>query len=330
MTMLHSLRRFQIPSTRLRVCLALCLGVVCPWTYAGKKMIKLPLLNEASITALKEHVTYLTQGRPRSVGNKDRLERAGNYIEDQFHKTGMQVGRQDYDAEGVTYTNITAVLNAQFDKVIVIGAHYDVCGDTPGADDNASGVAGMLELAKIIKPHADNIPYQVQFVAYSTEEPPYFRTGHMGSYHHAKSLSTANIKVRLMISLEMIGFFNDGQNTQRYPLKAMKLFYPNRGNFIAVVSKFGHRRFLKPLQRAFIDAGMPSRTLSAPGWVTGVDFSDHRNYWEFGYKAVMVTDSSFYRNPNYHETMDTVDTLDFERMRKVVNGVGTYVLRADF
>lgn len=279
-----------------------------------------------SSSNLKETVSFLAAGVARSVDHTDRLARAANFIEDRFKQSGYFPQRLSFQAEDHTYQNILAVLNTDKSPVIVVGAHYDVCGDQPGADDNASGVAGLLELARILKPSEKEIPYQIQFVAYANEEPPYFRTEHMGSFHHAKSLWDSGTAVKLIICLEMIGYFSDEKKSQSYPSFFMKWFYPTRGNYAAVVSEFGHGRYLTGIARAIKSQGLHSRTLSAPAFVPGIDFSDHMNYWKFGYKAVMVTDTAFYRNPNYHQPTDTPNTLDYDRMALVVKGVAAYLL----
>jgi hypothetical protein len=143
----------------------------------------------------------------------------------------------------------------------------------------------------------------------------------MGSYIHAKSMFDQRIKVRAMISLEMVGYFTDQHNSQKYPLQLMKLCYPNKGDLIAVVGNCKSRSLIKHQKRSLSKTSLPVSSLSAPSVITGVDYSDHRNYWKFGYKAVMVTDTSFYRNPNYHKATDTIDTLDFEKMKEVVKGI---------
>lgn len=194
---------------------------------------------------------------------------------------------------------------------MIVGAHYDVCGEQPGADDNASAVAGLLEIARFAKRHEAELPYRVDFVAYALEEPPFFGTTKMGSYVHAKYLYENDIKVRGMICLEMIGFFTDRKKSQRYPLPFMGLFYPGTGNFIGVVSNYGSSSFAKQVSRHLKATAVNVETLKTPSILTGVDFSDHRNYWKFGYSAVMITDTAFYRNPNYHEPSDTMETLDY-------------------
>jgi len=271
--------------------------------------------------ALERHVRMLAETlHPRSVDNPANLERAASYVLEQFRLTGAETAEQAVLADGQQYRNLIARFGPRDGPVVVIGAHYDSCGDTPGADDNASGVAGLLELARLL---AANPPaHAVELVAYTLEEPPYFRTDSMGSFRHASSLSESRRDVRLMLSLEMIGFYRDTGKSQGYPLAPLKLFYPDEGNFIAIVAPFGEfgaTRRVKALFRGASD--LPAVSINAPGFVAGVDFSDHASYWRFEMPAMMITDTAFLRNPNYHERGDTPETLDYARMAKVVRAV---------
>ncbi len=162
----------------------------------------------------------------------------------------------------------------------------------------------------------------IELVAYSLEEPPYFDTEHMGSYVHAKSLRDKNSKVKFMISMEMIGYFTDRPDSQDFPAGFLGIFYPNAGNFIAVVSGFSSLGLVRDIKSKMIrSSNIDVRSMNAPQKAFGIGLSDHRNYWVFDYPAVMVTDTSFFRNKNYHEKTDTPDTLDYERMAEVVRGV---------
>ena len=196
-----------------------------------------------SASNLRETVEYLTEIKPgRSFDNLRSLEKAGDYISGKFAEYGYQPHRQEYVADGQKYFNVIASAGKSKDEreVVVVGAHYDVAFDLPGADDNASAVAGLLEVARFAKRYEDELPCRIEFVAFTLEEPPYFRTEQMGSYVHAKSLFDKKMKVKGMICLEMIGYFTDAKNSQKYPIGLMKLFYPNEGNFIGVVSNFAN------------------------------------------------------------------------------------------
>jgi Zn-dependent M28 family amino/carboxypeptidase len=271
--------------------------------------------------ALERHVRMLAVTlHPRSVDNLANLDRAADYVLEQLRATGAETAEQPVEADGRQFRNLIARFGPRDGPVVVIGAHYDSCGDTPGADDNASGVAGLLELARLL---AGNPPaHAVELVAYTLEEPPYFRTDSMGSVWHARSLVTAKREVRLMLSLEMIGFYRDTPKSQSYPLAPLKLLYPDEGNFIAIVAPFGDfgtTRRVKALFRGASD--LPAVSINAPHYVQGVDFSDHASYWRFKMPAMMITDTSFLRNPNYHGSTDTPETLDYARMAKVVRAV---------
>ena len=277
---------------------------------------------------LYKHVESLVNTpQPRNFYNVASLDSAAAYIKAQFEEFGYTPEEQVFTVEGREYRNIIALIGPENTRRIVIGAHYDVCGDQDGADDNASAVAGLLELARVAKEHDSLLTNQIEFVAYTLEEPPNFGSKTMGSYVHAKSLKDKNVDVEVMICLEMIGYFTD-EKTQRYPLPLMGLFYPKQGNFIAVVGNGKSKQYIKKVRDAIRNnSTIVCRSLTAPSFVTGVDFSDHRNYWKFGYKALMITDTSFYRNLNYHTIYDTIDTLDFEKMAEVVKGVAGFIIK---
>ncbi len=205
-------------------------------------------------------------------------------------------------------------------KRIIVGAHYDVCGNQQGADDNASGVVGLLELSRLLK--GKKLNYRIDLVAYTLEEPPYFRSEYMGSYIHAKSLITSGADVYGMVSLEMIGYFKNEKHTQSYPIGLLSLFYGNKGNYITVVKKFGAGKFTRKFYRKYKSTkSIKTKKFAGPAVLPGVDFSDHLNYWKFGFSALMITDTSFYRNKNYHQPTDTLETLDIYKMAKVIDGV---------
>jgi Zn-dependent M28 family amino/carboxypeptidase len=270
---------------------------------------------------LERHVRELAVTfHPRSVDNPANLDRAADYVLAQLRATGAETAEQMVEADGRQFRNLIARFGPREGPLIVIGAHYDSCGDTPGADDNASGVAGLLELARLLA--QDPPKHAVELVAFTLEEPPYFRTDSMGSHWHARELQRANREVRLMLSLEMIGFYRDGEKTQAYPLSALKLLYPDEGNFIGIVAPLGDFTATRRVKALFQGASdLPVVSINAPRSLQGVDFSDHASYWHFGMPAMMITDTSFYRNPNYHEVSDTAETLDYARMAKVVRAV---------
>ena len=200
----------------------------------------------------------------------------------------------------------------------VIGAHYDVCGIQPGADDNASGVAGLLELAVLLG-RDPSLPAHFELVAYNLEEPPFFAGPQMGSAVHADALHKRGATLALMLSLEMIGYFRDERGSQSYPAPLLNLLYPSQANFIALVGRWDQRTVVKAFKASCVGtADIPVVSIAAPAALPAIDFSDHRNYWAHGYPALMVTDTSFLRNPNYHKATDSWDTLDYGRMAEVV------------
>lgn len=304
----------------------------------------------ASPARLQTHVQALSEGLPgRSFDQPEQLRSAGDYIYNQWQALGARPTRQMVTVDGKPrYFNVVLRLGPAQGQpggdapLLVIGAHYDAVRTdslaqgsqpdahthTPGADDNASGVAGLLELARLLLAHPPVQP--VELVAYTLEEPPQFRTTDMGSFVHASQLAMAGTPLRMMLSLEMIGYFDDTPGSQRYPVPGMAALYPDSGNFLAAIGQLRHfsathKTYAQLLAGAQIDlagtAPLVLRALSSPQSLRGVDYSDHQSYWQFGYPALMLTDTSFLRNPHYHRSTDTWDTLDYRRMAQVVNAV---------
>jgi len=270
---------------------------------------------------LKSNVYYLSETLPSEVEEGFRLDESAKYIFSELTQYSPNTRYQDFDVQGVTYRNVVVDIKGEIEcGTYVIGAHFDTYGDLPGADDNISGVAGLIELTRLFsknKPKCD-----LQMVAYTLEEPPYFRSEYMGSYVHAKSLYDNNIDVKAMLSLEMIGYFSDEAGSQNYPVKGMSYLYSDKGDFITLVgnmSQMGLTRLMKKAMRSVTD--LPVYSINAPAILAGIDFSDHLNYWQFDYPAIMVTDTAFNRNKNYHTKFDTADRLDYKRMAKVVDAV---------
>lgn len=268
-----------------------------------------------------EHFTKITKNKPyRNYKNIEALNTVAEYIYNEFSKHTQKTHYQEYTVDGKIYKNVICNFGNPKGKTFIIGAHYDVCGEQEGADDNASGVVALLELARQFK----NITteYNIELVAYTLEEPPYFKTQNMGSYIHAKSLKDNNREVLGMISIEMIGYFKDYKKSQDYPLGILSLFYGNKGDYITLVSKFGKGKFGRKFSKQFIaEKLIKTKKFSAPKALPGIDFSDHLNYWKFGYSALMITDTAFYRNINYHQKTDQMSTLDIKRMIDVINTI---------
>jgi len=259
-----------------------------------------------------------------------RLARAAAYVEQEFRSLGYEVHSQRFHALGDEFCNLVVELPGERESsVIVIGAHYDTVIGTPGADDNASGVAGVLELASLLQ----NVPlrHPVMFAAYANEEPPYFHSAHMGSRHHARSLKDAGRRVHLMFALEMLGFADDNLK-QVYPFPGLRRWgkYPERGNFISVVGNLRTRtlaRVVRDAMRSGSNIGVES--LAAPGFLPPLFLSDHASYWKYGFPAVMITDTAFLRNPHYHLSSDTPETLNYTFLANVVAGIAGAVQAVD-
>jgi len=273
---------------------------------------------------LKQHVKTLSEDLiPRTCERPLELQRAAHYVKNQFLEWNADTELQTYNIGNRSFSNVVSTFGGDSERAIVVGAHYDAFAALPGADDNASGVAGLLELGRALS--ATHLDSRVILIAYACEEPPYFATDGMGSYFHANSIE-ANT-VRLMISLEMIGYFSDGPDSQTFPIPGLSLLYPTTGDYAAVVGKIftlDAARLKATINR---ETTIDAYSINAPTTIVGVDFSDHRNYWSLGVPAVMVTDTAFFRNPNYHTGSDTFDTLDYEKMRAIIQGVYSYVLK---
>jgi Zn-dependent M28 family amino/carboxypeptidase len=263
---------------------------------------------------------------PRSWKQRDRLERTAEFIAGEFRAAGYQPGDQVFSFRANSYRNVIAELPGidPSAETLVIGAHYDTVETTPGADDNASGVACLLELARSCA--GSRFPGAVRFVAFVLEEPPAYRTEGMGSYHYAESLKEAGVPIGGMICLEMVGYYSDRPGSQSYPLPFFRMKYPSTGNYISFVGNMRSREFTRRMAGAFRrGTDLPVVTLNAPAVVVGIDFSDHWSFNKFGYPALMITDTAFYRNPHYHAPSDRPETLDYVRMAKVVEGLAAAV-----
>ena len=272
---------------------------------------------------LYNDVKVLTEIEPaRHYLNMDSLDRAAEYVFDEFKKLGLDPEYQHFIVDGREYKNVIGAYNKHHDERLIVGAHYDVCGDQPGADDNASGIAGLLETARMLKGNSPPLDYRIDLVAYCLEEPPYFATDDMGSAVHAKFLHDHDIKVKAMICYEMIGYFSDEPGSQNFPDPVLAKLYPHIGNFVIVVGRAGEEEFTMDVKRLMNETSpIDVQTINLPEHAYLAGLSDHRNYWKHGYKAVMIDDTSFLRNPHYHQKSDTIDTLDFDKMTEVVNGV---------
>lgn len=283
---------------------------------------------EAAMFDLRRDVEQLSWGiGARNVDNFEGLERARNYVAGQFEMAGLTPEFQEYSAAGRLVANVAAVLpgTERRDEIIVIGAHYDSISGSPAADDNASGVAVLLSLARRLR--GGSWPRTLHLVAFVNEEEPFFGTDLQGSVQYASQLHRAGAKVKGMLSLEMLGYYSQAADSQRYPFP-LSFFYPSTGNFVAFVGDVRSGLLVRQAVGAFRRvAQVPSEGAAVPAWLKGVSLSDHASFWEQGYPALMVTDTSFFRYPYYHSAEDTLDRLDYYTMARVADGL--YHVAAD-
>jgi hypothetical protein len=268
---------------------------------------------------LKAHVTGVAS-EEHNVGRREALERSARYIEAALAKLGYAVSRQEFETEGVKVRNLE-VSRGSGRQLVVIGAHYDSARDAVGANDNGSGVAALLELARLLKSFQPAEGLEIRFVFYVNEELPWFGTDKMGSYVHSKGLASEGKEVAAMLSLETIGWYSENFDSQRYPFP-FSLFYPSKGNFIGFVANLRSRALMHRVVGSFRRAvAFPSEGVAAPESIPGIGWSDQWAYWQFGWPALMVTDTAPFRYPHYHTLRDTPDKLSYERLARVVKGL---------
>lgn len=265
---------------------------------------------------LYKDVEFLTSIFPfRNYKNIESLRKAAAYIKNEFDKTGLHTEIQTWEADGNIYENVIASYLPEQKLRFVVGAHYDVYKDQPGADDNASGVAGLIELARLFSESGITPEYGIDFVSYCLEEPPFFRKKEMGSYVHSESVYSAGKEVIGMISIEMIGYYGEKQNR----LAAHE-------NFLVVSGIKKFEAFNSKLTSLLREADeIIIRKVSYADDAKNNGPSDHRNYWKFNYPGVMLLGTSKEKNPNYHKNSDTIETLDFEVMSKAVRTIANAV-----
>jgi hypothetical protein len=291
----------------------------------------LPALTAAETAlagALKADVEALAVeiGR-RNVWDPSGYAAAAAHIESALRGAGHAVSRLPFEAAGHRCENVEAVLAGVGapDEVVVVGAHYDSVRDTVGANDNASGVAALLALARGFAGRPS--PRTLRFVAFANEEPPWFQTANMGSLVYAHTCKARGDRITSMISLETIGFYCDDAGSQDYPVP-FGLCYPSTGNFVTFVGNLGSRSLVREAIAIFRETtAFPSQGGALPGWIPGIGWSDHWSFWKAGYPALMITDTAPFRYPHYHRTSDTAEKLDYERMARVVIGVERVVRR---
>lgn len=263
---------------------------------------------------------------PRNPENRESLDRTSEYIFRRWEEAGLSPRFQDFQVRGLKYRNVLVNYGPLHGPRLVLGAHYDVCGDTPGADDDASGVAAILELGRLLATQKPKLPFGIEMAAYTLEEPPFFGTSDMGSHHHARLLSETGVKVKLMLNLEMIGYFSDEPGSQEVP-HGQEGIYPSVGNFVLVVGAGGDPALTGKVQDELArNCECPVQSIHFPYTDGLAGMSDQSNFWKFGFPALMVSDSNFYRNPHYHKPSDLPETLDYTRMTQVVDALYRFLL----
>ncbi len=263
--------------------------------------------------------TLCQEFSPRDFEHTENLDRAATWIAERFREAGLEVETQEYVLSEGTYRNVVARRPGSDSTagVKIIGAHYDAYRDYAGADDNASGVAVLLELTRTLSqdtPRGDQY-----FVAFSTEEPPFFGSDDMGSHVFASSLVERNVPVDLMVALDLVGYYSDEPGSQHFPVPGLGWLYPSKGNFVAVVGDLASGTWIRRVKREMRSTrAIEVHSFRAPAALAGVDWSDHYSFRKLGLPGVLVTDTAFMRYPHYHTPLDTPDRLDYERMAQLV------------
>ena len=299
----------------------------------GKNIANAAPLSPAEITLREElRADVRTLGAEigeRNMSHYPQLNAAADFIENYFSRVGLHPRRDTYELQGKACHNIEAEIRGSSPQIVLVGAHYDSVFGAPGANDNGSGVAAMLALARRFAARASSAATAagstsstLRFVAFVNEEPPYFQTAQMGSFVYASRCKDRGDQIAAMISLETIGYFSDAPRSQTYPAPGLGLFYPTTGNFIGFVGNVRSGALLKRAIALFRDqAKIPSEGASLPAFIPGVGWSDQWAFWEHGYPGIMITDTAPFRYPHYHAATDTPDKLDYDRFALVVSGV---------
>lgn len=277
-------------------------------------------------TRLEKHVGRLAgEIGERNLWRYEALRASAGYVESAFRELGYPVAAQEFQVAGKTLRNLEAERKGSGlpEEIVVVGSHYDSVAGSPGANDNATGTAANLEIARTLA--GRRLARTIRFVAFVNEEPPFFQTEHMGSLVYARRSRALGERVVAMLSLETIGCYSDAEGSQRYPFP-FGFFYPSAGNFIGFVGNTASRELVRRAIGSFRrHAAFPSEGLAAPGWIPGIGWSDHWAFWRQGYPAAMVTDTALFRYEQYHTGEDTGDRIDYERTARVVTGLARVV-----
>jgi len=312
----------------LRIAIAVAAVLALLWWFGvkmpGKNISKAAPLSPHEV-ALREELRADVQKLAGEIGERNmwhyaQLNTAADFIEKSFSGAGLHPRRDSYEVRGQPCHNLEAEIPGARPEIHLIGAHYDSVSGSPGANDNGTGVAAMLALARRFA--ARQPKHTLRFVAFVNEEPPYFLSGEMGSFVYAGRCKAHGDKISAMISLETVGYFSDAPNSQIYPSRVLGAFYPNVGNFIGFVSNVHSRTLLRQVVALFRKhAKIPSEGAALPWFIPGVSWSDQWSFWKNGYPGIMVTDTAPFRYPYYHSAKDTPDKLDYDRFALVVSGM---------
>jgi hypothetical protein len=326
----------RILFSALCVLIAVVAVVALLWWFGmrmpGKNISKAAPLSPDEVT-LREELRADVQKLAGEIGERNmwhyaQLNAAADFIEDSFSRAGLQPRRDSYELRDQACHNIEVEIPGIRPEVLLIGAHYDSVFGSPGANDNGSGVAATLALARRFA--SRKTQHTMRFVAFVNEEPPYFLSGEMGSLVYAGRCKARGDKISAMISLETIGYFSDAPHSQTYPSPGLGIFYPKVGNFIGFVSNVHSRTLLRRVIGLFRKhANIPSEGAALPAFIPGVSWSDQWSFWRNGYPAIMVTDTAPFRYPYYHSANDTPDKLDYDRFTLVVSGMEKVIEELD-
>jgi Zn-dependent M28 family amino/carboxypeptidase len=321
------------------VSLLVFIAVFCLWAYKAmidiRPEVKRPTLDahvrqgvDELEPLLKAHITVLADEiGPRNIFVPDKLNAAADYIRTFWEKIGYQVSAQTFSVQNVECQNLAIEILGRSNpgEIVVVGAHYDTISWAPGANDNGSAVGALLELSRLFSTESPS--RTLRFVAFTNEEPPFFKTGSMGSLVYAKACQKKEENIVSMVCLETIGYYRDEPKTQKYPFP-FSSFYPDAGNFIAVVGNLRSKRLVKSFARHFMEeSDFPVECVATFGFLTGIDWSDHWSFWHCGYPAVMITDTALFRYPYYHSSEDTSDKIDYHSLARVTHGAYAALLR---
>jgi Zn-dependent M28 family amino/carboxypeptidase len=315
------------------VSLIVFIAVFCLWAY--KAMIDIrPNVDRPKLGKYAHQVIDDIEGRvelhvrtladeigPRDVFVPDKLNAAADYIRTFWEKIGYQVSAQTFSVQNVECQNLAIEIpgRSKPGEIVLVGAHYDTVSWAPGANDNGSAVAALLELSRLFSTESPS--RTLRFVAFANEEPPFFKTGSMGSLVYAKACQKKGENIVSMVCLETIGYYRDEPKTQKYPFP-FSSFYPDVGNFIAVVGNLRSKQLVKAFARHFMEeSDFPVECVATFGFLTGIDWSDHWSFWHCGYPAIMITDTALFRYPYYHSSEDTSDKVDYHSLARVTYGL---------